>query len=73
VFICEVEDKPPMAKPDEAQDIRWMTRAGLRRLIATNPERIFTFQLGALIDESVQNRINKVKAIAFQKRAFKGM
>jgi 8-oxo-dGTP pyrophosphatase MutT (NUDIX family) len=32
VFICEVE----------------MTRAGLRRLIATNPERIFTFQLGAL-------------------------
>jgi 8-oxo-dGTP pyrophosphatase MutT (NUDIX family) len=48
VFICEVEDKPPVAKPDEAQDIRWMTRADLKRLIATRPERIFTFQLGAL-------------------------
>jgi hypothetical protein len=48
VFICEVEDKPPVAKRDEARDIRWMTHADLRHLIATSPERIFTFQLGAL-------------------------
>ena len=48
VFICEVEDKPPLTKPDENRDIIWMPRADLKRLIAETPERVFTFQLGVL-------------------------
>jgi 8-oxo-dGTP pyrophosphatase MutT (NUDIX family) len=48
VFVCEVEDKTPVAKPDESKDIVWMTRPALKQLIEKTPEKVFTFQLAAL-------------------------
>jgi 8-oxo-dGTP pyrophosphatase MutT (NUDIX family) len=48
VFICEVEDKPPVAQEAELKDIRWMRLPQLKRLLEDSPEQIFTFQLGPL-------------------------
>jgi 8-oxo-dGTP diphosphatase len=48
VFICEVEDKPPVSQPEEVRDVRWMKTFELRQLLDENPEKIFTFQLGVL-------------------------
>lgn len=48
VFICEVEDKEPVADESEVKDIRWMNIAALRQLILESPEQIFTFQLPVL-------------------------
>jgi 8-oxo-dGTP pyrophosphatase MutT (NUDIX family) len=48
VFICEVEDKPPVSQPEEVRNVRWMKTSELRRLLDASPEKIFTFQLGVL-------------------------
>ena len=48
VFVCTVEEKNPVANPDEAKDVRWMKSSELKKLLEQTPELIFTFQLGAL-------------------------
>ena len=48
VFICTVEDKDPLPHPDEVKDIRWVKKSELKRMLEETPEKIFTFQLGAL-------------------------
>lgn len=46
VFLCEVEDKEPVAQSDECRDIRWMKKADLKQLLDEFPEKIFTLQAG---------------------------
>lgn len=48
VFLCEVENKEPVAQSDEVKDIQWMNKTKLQELVEKNPEKIFTLQLGAL-------------------------
>jgi len=48
VFICEVEDKEPVAQETEVKDIRWIKKSELKKMIAETPEKFFTLQLGAL-------------------------
>lgn len=48
VFVCIVEDVEPVPAPREVRNIQWIKRSALRRLVEETPERIFTFQLGAL-------------------------
>lgn len=47
-FLCEVEDKEPIAQAEEVRDIKWMKKDELRRILENNPEKIFTLQLGVL-------------------------
>lgn len=48
VFICEVEDKTPVAQEEETRDIRWMSLPDLRQIVENHPEQIFTLQLPVL-------------------------
>jgi 8-oxo-dGTP diphosphatase len=48
VFICEVEDKEPVAQETEVKDIRWIKKSELKKIITGTPEKFFTLQLGAL-------------------------
>lgn len=48
VFLCEVEDKEPIAQTEEVRDIRWMDKEELHQLFLKSPEQIFTLQLGVL-------------------------
>lgn len=48
VFVCVVEEAAPEPAQAEVRDIRWIKRSQLRRILKETPERIFTFQLGAL-------------------------
>ena len=48
VFICQVEDEEPVPEQGAVQDIVWMKRSELRRILDTSPERIFTLQLPVL-------------------------
>jgi 8-oxo-dGTP pyrophosphatase MutT (NUDIX family) len=48
VFICTVEDKDPVPAPSETKDIHWLKTKELRAILEQTPEKIFTFQLGAL-------------------------
>jgi 8-oxo-dGTP pyrophosphatase MutT (NUDIX family) len=48
VFVCTVADQEPVPGPGEVKDIRWMRKSELKRMLEETPEKIFTFQLGAL-------------------------
>ena len=48
VFLCEVEDKEPVAQAEEVKDIRWMKKSELEKIFKETPEKIFTLQLGTL-------------------------
>ncbi|MEO6509187.1 MAG: NUDIX domain-containing protein [Patescibacteria group bacterium] len=48
LFLCEVEDKEPIAQVSEVKDIRWIKKSELKELFQSNPEKIFTLELGAL-------------------------
>jgi 8-oxo-dGTP pyrophosphatase MutT (NUDIX family) len=48
VFVCTVDDKEPVPGHGEVKDIRWVRRAELKRMLEEIPEKVFTFQLGAL-------------------------
>ncbi|MCB9058113.1 MAG: NUDIX domain-containing protein [Calditrichae bacterium] len=48
VFICEVENKEPVAQNSECRDIHWMKKADLQKLFEESPGKIFTLQLGVL-------------------------
>ncbi len=45
VFLCEVADEEPVAQAEEVKDIRWVTKAELKRLFTEQPEKFFTLQL----------------------------
>jgi 8-oxo-dGTP pyrophosphatase MutT (NUDIX family) len=48
VFICEVNDAEPRPQENETKDVRWIKKNRLKEIFKKNPEKIFTFQLGAL-------------------------
>jgi len=48
VFVCEVENKKPVALKEEVRNIRWIKKSELKKIIEKTPEKIFTLQLGAL-------------------------
>lgn len=48
VFLCEVEDKKPVAQLEETRDARWIKKSELRKMFEENPEKFFTLQLGVL-------------------------
>lgn len=48
VFVCVVEDAEPVPAPREVRDIKWIKQSALRKIFEETPEKIFTFQLGAL-------------------------
>lgn len=48
VFLCQVEDKEPIAQESEVKGIRWMKKSELKELFQTKPESVFTLQLGVL-------------------------
>jgi len=48
VFICEVEDKEPIAQQEECKDIKWIKKSKLKQIFQETPEKIFTLQLGVL-------------------------
>ena len=48
VFVCTVGEGEPIPGGGEVKEVRWMRRSELRRILDQTPEKIFTFQLGAL-------------------------
>ena len=48
VFLCEVEDKEPVAQVEEVKDVRWIKKSELKKMFEKTPEKFFTLQLGAL-------------------------
>jgi 8-oxo-dGTP pyrophosphatase MutT (NUDIX family) len=48
VFVCTVEGTDPIPARDEVQEIRWLERSALRRLLEESPERVFPFQVPVL-------------------------
>ncbi len=48
VFVCQIEDKEPIPQNSEVKEIIWVTKSKLKKIINETPEKIFTFQLGAL-------------------------
>jgi 8-oxo-dGTP pyrophosphatase MutT (NUDIX family) len=48
VFVCTVDQGEPVPGRGEVNEVRWMRRSELRRILDQTPDKIFTFQLGAL-------------------------
>ena len=48
VFICEVEDTPPIDRVGETKDVRWIDYEELKEIFESTPEKIFTLQLSVL-------------------------
>lgn len=48
VFLCEVEDKEPVAQVEEAKDVHWIKKSELKEIFDKTPEKFFTLQLGVL-------------------------
>ncbi|MDO8499497.1 MAG: NUDIX domain-containing protein [bacterium] len=48
VFICEVENKKPIAQAEEVKDIRWIKKSELKKMLEETPEKFFTLNIGAL-------------------------
>jgi len=48
VFICEVAEAETRHQESENKDVRWIERSKFKQLFTDTPEKIFTFQLGAL-------------------------
>lgn len=57
VFLCEVEDTEPVPQETEVKDIRWVTKAELKRLFTEEPNKFFTLQL-PVIDYYLNYAIN---------------
>jgi 8-oxo-dGTP pyrophosphatase MutT (NUDIX family) len=47
-FLCEVEDSEPKLESNETKNIHWIKKSDLRSLFQSNPEKIFTLQLGVI-------------------------
>lgn len=48
VFLCRVEDKEPAPQEGEVSEIQWMKKNDLEEIFLQSPEKLFTFELGAL-------------------------
>ena len=48
VFLCRVEEKQPVGSDYEVKDVRWIQKSELKKILEETPEKIFTFELGAL-------------------------
>ncbi len=48
MFLCEVEDKEPVAQETEVKDIRWISKTLLKEIFNQTPEKFFTLQAGVL-------------------------
>lgn len=48
VFICQVENKTPIDQKSENKNVRWINKNEFQEIFTNSPEKIFTFQLGAL-------------------------
>lgn len=48
VFICKVENEKPIEQKSENRNVRWIKKEEFKKVFEKTPEKIFTFQLGAL-------------------------
>ena len=46
-FICEAEGTP-LERTDETENIRWMKKEDLKKIVDTSPESIFLMHINAL-------------------------